>query len=283
LTPEADLEPNRSPTRGHRGRLPLTGTKDGHGERAATPTLLVFTVGPEAEARRRPLLPAPLRAEEVGLRQACFAATLRAGRDAGCLIVVSSPEPLEAGADAAWIPQRGATFGERLEDALATAFRSAPGPVVLVGTDIPGLDGERIREALAALGRDPSGVVLGPAQDGGFYLLAARRPLHGVLESVHWCGPETLATLRRELARAGRPVALVGALSDLDAAADLDRWLAAPPPGDDRGSGLRSCHSSVRRLLAERRRPALEAPERRSSAERPRRHEGRAPPFPASC
>jgi molybdopterin-guanine dinucleotide biosynthesis protein A len=239
------------------------------------PTLLVFTLGAAGEARRHPLLPEALRQAEIGLRQDCFEAVLRAGREAGCRVVVSSPaapsEPV------AWIHQAGTTFEERLQGALSAAFEATAGPVVLVGSDTPGLDARIVRQALAALEGDADRVVIGPSPDGGFYLLAAGRPLGDAFASVRWCGRETLRTLRAALERAERPVTLLAPLADLDRPADLERWLRTPPAGSPRFTGLRP----LRHLLAAWRRPILSPSQRLPDSLRSAPALGRAPPIPA--
>jgi len=216
-----------------------------------TPTLLVFTLGPEAEAHRHPLLPEALRGEETRLRRACLDNVLEAGRAAGCRVVLSSPAPLDvAGADA-WSPQHGADFSERFVNAIASAGEGG-GRVVVVGADIPGLRPAHVREALDLLAAEPDRVVVGPSLDGGFYLLAVARPIGGVLAEVRWCGGDTRRTLLDGLRAAGRSAVFLEPLEDLDTPADLERWVASGPAPSP---GLADQRSGLRRLLALRRRP----------------------------
>jgi uncharacterized protein len=78
--------------------------------------------------------------------------------------------------DLSFLPQAQGDLGTRLQEAFRAGFRCG-GPVCVVGTDIPELDRTRVEEAFRGW-RLPSGpdVVLGPATDGGYYLLAVRRP-----------------------------------------------------------------------------------------------------------
>ncbi len=195
-------------------------------------TLLIMTRGAAAEVRRRRLLPRAAGNERV-LHALGFESAMAAGVQAGCRIVISSPEPLDPAltGGAVTLRQRGRTFGERFADALARVFARFSGPVVVVGTDTPDLDAAHIRRAFAALGSGPgrSRVVLGPSRDGGFYLLGASRPLEDVAwESVSWCSRATRQTLRSALEQAGRGVVFLRPLADLDRPADLERWLAEP-------------------------------------------------------
>jgi uncharacterized protein len=86
--------------------------------------------------------------------------------------------------------QGAGDLGRRMRRALACC---PPGPAVLVGADIPGLAAHHIAAAFRLLGRHD--VVFGPAEDGGFWLVGARRsprlpPLFG---RVRWSGPHALA------------------------------------------------------------------------------------------
>ncbi len=195
--------------------------------RRSPPTLVVFTLGPEADARRHPLLGESAHGLERGLRRACIESAFEAGRTVGFELVVCSPTPLpEAPPDARWLRQAPGAFGERFEAALEQEARETREPVVIVGADVPGLEASLLSAALEGLAHDPEAVVVGPARDGGFYLLAAARPLGPVLREVRWCGNDTRKTLLAALARAGRPVVLLTPRRDLDRPADVFSWLA---------------------------------------------------------
>lgn len=103
-----------------------------------------------------------------------------------------------------------------------------PGPVVVVGADVPDISGPLIAQAFEALER--SDVVVGPATDGGYWLIGLRRrpaPVTrlrpGLFRHVRWSGPQaladTLAGLDRRL-----EVSRIATLSDIDAAEDLAAW-----------------------------------------------------------
>jgi hypothetical protein len=116
------------------------------------------------------------------------------------------------------IPQGPGDLGRRMARPMATL---PPGPVVVVGSDIPALGAARVAAAFQALGaRD---AVLGPADDGGYWLvgLAARARKRPPFERVRWSGPHALADTRRNLARAGMSWHLLAALSDVDDAGAL--------------------------------------------------------------
>lgn len=97
-----------------------------------------------------------------------------------------------------------------------------PGPVVIVGTDIPGLRPEHIEAAFRALGT--ADAVFGPAGDGGYWLVGLRRRprVPRAFRGVRWSHPETLADNRAALAPLA--VAMVATMNDVDGA---DEWRAA--------------------------------------------------------
>lgn len=241
----------------------------------ATPTLLIFTLGAARESARRGLLPPGMRDLEIGLRHGCLEAALAAGRSSGCRIEVCSPSPLALPDGAEHVPQEGTGFGPRLEGAMRGAFARGASPLVAVGTDVPGLAPSHVTRALALLTDDPDRVVLGPSPDGGFYLLAAAKPIAGLAE-LPWCRRDTLRTLLHALREAGRPVVLLEALEDLDRPADLERWLAGPLLE----SRWRPLARLLRTALAARRRPLPIVPEgpRPAFASAPT---GRGPPLSA--
>lgn len=130
-------------------------------------------------------------------------------------------------ADLAHRPQGRGDLGARM----LRQLRRAGGPVCLIGADIPGVERTHVARAFAALGR--ADAVFGPAPDGGYWLLGARRPRawpRRALSQVRWSGPHALADSIASLA--GMRVALVDLLADVDTAADLARLSPRPAPAD---------------------------------------------------
>jgi uncharacterized protein len=110
-------------------------------------------------------------------------------------------------------------LGERMRRALADC---SPGPAVLIGTDTPALGPQHIAEAFRLLGRHD--LVFGPAADGGFWLVGARRspclpPLFG---EVRWSGPHALADVLANLPRRVS-VGFAACLEDVDDGASFRR------------------------------------------------------------
>src|SRR5687768_12779189 len=80
--------------------------------------------------------------------------------------------------------QHGKDLGERMHNAFGTAFASGYEKVVIVGSDCPDLTGELIDEAFDAL--DHHDVVLGPAEDGGYYLLGIKKMYPDIFQNKTW-------------------------------------------------------------------------------------------------
>lgn len=118
------------------------------------------------------------------------------------------------------IPQGEGSLGQRMDRVMRT---QPPGPVVIVGTDIPDIRRRHIADAFAALGNHDA--VFGPADDGGFWLVGLRRrPFTPRLDGpIRWSTKHALAdTLHRFGPRVRS--AMLETLIDIDDAAALERW-----------------------------------------------------------
>ncbi len=126
------------------------------------------------------------------------------------------------GRGARYCPQTGDDLGERMSNALIEAMRRGANRAVLVGTDCPGVGADLLGDALRRLRRHD--VVLGPARDGGYYLIGLRRPTRRLFHGIPW-GTEHV--LRRTLERAasmGLSWTLVAELQDVDRPDDVPVW-----------------------------------------------------------
>ncbi|MGD8862387.1 MAG: TIGR04282 family arsenosugar biosynthesis glycosyltransferase [Myxococcales bacterium] len=118
--------------------------------------------------------------------------------------------------------QRGDDLGERMHGALREGLAVADAALVL-GTDLPTLPSGHLRRAARALRK--ADVVLGPAADGGYYLIGVRgrasRSLPVLFSGVRWSSSHVLADTLDLSARAGLRVATVGPWYDVDGPEDL--------------------------------------------------------------
>lgn len=105
---------------------------------------------------------------------------------------------------------------------LSAKLSRVSAPAILIGSDCPGLTPEILRAARDTLATDP--MVIGPASDGGYYLLGFNAPSDFALADMEWSTPTVFEeTLRRFIAQGIRP-AVLPELSDVDTAADLEHW-----------------------------------------------------------
>jgi rSAM/selenodomain-associated transferase 1 len=119
--------------------------------------------------------------------------------------------------------QRGADLGARLEAAFAELLGQPGARAIVMGADCPDLDAAVIERAFAAL--EQADAVIGPAADGGYYLIGLSRPAPEVFRGIDWStGAVHAQTLARAEA-AGRRVASLATLADIDTPGDLAAWI----------------------------------------------------------
>ncbi|MFQ5983994.1 MAG: TIGR04282 family arsenosugar biosynthesis glycosyltransferase [Alphaproteobacteria bacterium] len=120
-------------------------------------------------------------------------------------------------------PQGGGDLGARMR---RPARRLPPGPVVIIGSDVPDVTPEHVARAFALLGGNDA--VFGPTPDGGYWLVGLRRRPHtpDAFRGVRWSGPHALKDTRANLGPRHR-VVLLDELPDIDEGRDLARWRAA--------------------------------------------------------
>jgi rSAM/selenodomain-associated transferase 1 len=116
--------------------------------------------------------------------------------------------------------QGNGDLGDRLDRAFQSAFANGAGRVVIIGSDCPEVTPADIEAAWTALLSQD--VVLGPAFDGGYWLIGLRRAQPGLFAEIPWSTSAVLQeTIKRSLA-AGLTVRLLRELPDIDTEAD---WL----------------------------------------------------------
>lgn len=122
-------------------------------------------------------------------------------------------------------PQPAGDLGVRINAAFAEGFAvGAPG-VIAVGGDCPALDETRLGEAAVALLH--ADAVIGPALDGGYYLLGLRAPCPAAFHGIAWSTPAVLAQTRERLRAVARRIVELPPLEDIDDAASWNRALIA--------------------------------------------------------
>lgn len=174
----------------------------------------------------------PLAPEEAAALSECFLrdmtmnfASLNAGRTEGVVLYT----PVNAGAVLRGLlpnafkllVQRGETLGERLinaaDELLSTGFES----VCLINSDSPTLPREILETAVSYLAQNGDRVVLGPSEDGGYYLIGLKRPHRNLFERIAWSTADVLAHTIERAAEINLPVETLPTWYDVDDVATL--------------------------------------------------------------
>ena len=120
-------------------------------------------------------------------------------------------------------PQAGGDLGQRIQAYFADAFQAGATRVLLVGSDSPTLPVEYLQEAFRLLARVP--VVLGPADDGGYYLVGAAGSVPPIFAGISWSTPQVWPQTVQRLRDAGCPYGVLPPWYDVDDPAGLRRMV----------------------------------------------------------
>ena len=189
--------------------------------RGRAPKTRLAGVVPDEEARRR--LYAAFLTDVVSACRAVEGAALRVAYTPDGGPHGFAPAGVAAGE---LMAQHGDGLGDRERGIFEDLFREGFSPVVVVGSDLPGLPPARIGEALARLAAARDTVVLGPSADGGYYLIGLARPRAGdpmpdLFTGIRWSSAWTRADTVAAAERCRLRVELLDAWRDVDDAADL--------------------------------------------------------------
>lgn len=123
-------------------------------------------------------------------------------------------------------PQASGDLGQRLSAAFATEFQNGATAVLAVGGDCPGLDLAVLSSAHESL--LSTDAVIGPAADGGYYLLGLQEPHPALFQGIRWSTPEVLIRTRGKMQAEGLTWTELPLLEDVD---DHPDWLRAQANG----------------------------------------------------
>ncbi len=183
-------------------------------------------------------------AVEIGTRPAATLyrhlgrAVVRETAGPGYRTVVWFAPPGARRAVRAWLDGFGVTgyrsqgagdLGARLRRAFLRQFADGDGAVVIIGTDCPEIRGRDVVRAFDAL--ESYDVVLGPARDGGYYLVGLRAPHPALFREIPWSTPNVMRVTRVRAATIGLRCKLLRQLRDVDSATDA-RVLGLVAPAD---------------------------------------------------
>lgn len=119
-------------------------------------------------------------------------------------------------------PQGEGDLGERIKSSLSVAFARGSQRVVTIGTDCPGVTAELLATAFHQL--HEYDLVLGPAIDGGYYLIGVSRLIAELFNGISWGSHEVLQQTQAIAQKLNLSVALLPALADVDRPEDLVVW-----------------------------------------------------------
>lgn len=152
------------------------------------------------------------------------------GRARPVLALSGDPSAIDLGGAEVW-PQGGGDLGERLARGIQKALDDEGAPwVIAIGADSPGMPSSLLSGAIRAL--DEADSVLGPCDDGGFYLLGLRRCPAGLLDDLPWSEATTFGATLARLRERGLTTAILGAFFDIDRPDDIERLAALHARGE---------------------------------------------------
>ena len=122
-------------------------------------------------------------------------------------------------------PQGAGDLGKRLQSAFQCAFKAGAKRVVIIGSDCPAVRAGDIRDAWNSLLEHD--VVLGPASDGGYWLIGLRRPRPHLLENIPWSTERVFAETLTRIHRSGLSAQLLRELTDVDTETQWRQFLAS--------------------------------------------------------
>ncbi|MBV9079737.1 MAG: TIGR04282 family arsenosugar biosynthesis glycosyltransferase [Elusimicrobia bacterium] len=199
--------------------------------------LIVFAKAPMPGEVKTRLIP-HLTAEEAAGLYRCFVIDLlsRFSQKSAPSKLIVAYQPNSKAADLSWVglkqqpdffKQEGRSLGERLIHAFGTAFGRGCREVVIIGSDSPDLPGSYIEQAFSALA--DADVVLGPALDGGYYLIGLSRPCMKLFDDVAWSTDQVFERTAQNAQALGYRLRVLPSHYDIDTIEDvakLNRELA---------------------------------------------------------
>jgi len=215
--------------------------------------LAVMTKAPQAGQVKTRLVP-PLTPEEAAELNKCFLRDTAAAISRACSRRFASHPPSRSfgatgseaataargiavytpvGAESAYteilpagfslLPQRGDKFGERLYFAVEDLFRCGFETVCLIDSDSPTVPAENLAEAVELLSTHEDRVVLGPSDDGGYYLIGVKNPHRRLFEQIDWSTERVLNQTIQRAMELELEVKLLPSGYDVDDGASLRR------------------------------------------------------------
>jgi len=216
-------------------------TRAGLKTRSDTGEALVVMARVPSDTRGKSRLTRDLGGDHVALRGALLQDTLDAVRGVAGADVFIAFEPADAIAEMRGLvgdgtrlfPQQGDTLGDRMGNAFERLFAEGYSTVVMIGSDLPSLPASYVAQAFHCVRDTPDRLVIGPASDGGYYLIGLRRLCPELFTSIAWSTADVLSTTTRIAERCGLTVSFLPPWHDVDTVDDL-RGVLRDPDGATR-------------------------------------------------
>jgi rSAM/selenodomain-associated transferase 1 len=196
--------------------------------------LAVMTKAPQPGQVKTRLSP-PLTPEEAAelnksfLRDTALMISSAAITNSACGIAVYTPIGMESvyddilPPDFALLPQRGENFGERLYFAAEDLFKCGFESVCLIDSDSPTVTAKSFSKAIELLSSGGDHIVLGPSDDGGYYLIGFNKLHSELFERIDWSTDVVLNQTKRRARELGLDIKLLPSGYDVDDAGSLRR------------------------------------------------------------
>ena len=223
-----------------------------HAPRSSTREALVVMARVPSDTRGKSRLARDLGGDHVELRRALLQDTLDAvhGSADADLFVAFEPAGSVAemrglvGDAARLFPQRGENLGDRMRHAFEQLFADGYSAVVMIGSDLPSLPSSYLAQAFERVREEADALVIGPATDGGYYLIGLRRPCPPLFTSVAWGTADVLTTTTSIAETCGLTVSLIAPWHDVDTVDNLRRVLR-DPHGATRTRAWMAAHEDI--------------------------------------
>lgn len=195
-------------------------------------TVMMFTRYPEpgrTKTRLIPYLGSEGAANLQRLMTEHLLARLRAGLDGRSVSLQVHFDGGSLGQMQTWLgtemqycAQVGDSLGDRLTSAFRQSFEAGLTKVIAIGSDCPDIEAAQVLQALEGL--DQADLVLGPAADGGYYLIGLRQFWPQVFSNIAWGSAKVLEQTKRVAAEHHLSMTFLSALADIDRPEDLAIW-----------------------------------------------------------
>jgi uncharacterized protein len=196
--------------------------------------LIIFTRYPEPGKTKTRLIPALGENGAAQLHRRMAEYTVEQARSVSCAIEIwyvgGTKELMQdwLGKDLCYREQPAGDLGDRMCGAFRSAFEQGYQPVMIIGTDCPGITTAILAQGFAELQNQV--VAIGPAIDGGYYLIGLQRLVPELFQGITWSTSTVFSETVAITDRLQLPTYLLPSLPDIDLPADLQyldpRWLA---------------------------------------------------------